>query len=74
MSFFVSAPPAIDLHVRHVIRTCYPDLTANELMYDIKFEFMEPYSGKVYFYSKDNDNVISFSIDEDGEVKITRPF
>lgn len=75
MFFFVSAPPVVDMQVRNVIRACYPEFTANELMYSIKFEYMEPYTGKVYFYSNDdNDNVIEFSIDEEGGVKITRPF
>jgi len=74
MPFFVSVPPMIDMQVRNVVRTCYPELTVNELMYSIKFEFMQPYSGKVYFYSNDDDNIISFSMDEEGGVKITRPF
>ena len=74
MPFFVSVPPMIDMQVRNLIRACYPELTVNELMYSIKFEFMEPYAGKVYFYSNDDDYVISFSMDEEGDVKITRPF
>lgn len=62
------------MQVRRVIRNCYPDLTVNELMYSIKFELMEPYTGKVYFYTHDDDIILSFSMDEDGQIKITRPF
>ena len=74
MPFFVSVPPMIDMKVRNVIRACYPELTVNELTYSIKFEFMEPYAGKVYFYTDDNDIVLSFSMDEDGDVKLTKLF
>lgn len=73
MPFFVSVPPAVDMQVRKVIRACYPELTVNELMYSIKFEFLEPYSGKVYFYTNDDDaNFINFCIDDEGGVKIIR--
>ncbi|MGG5216157.1 hypothetical protein ACQZ19_07135 [Rahnella variigena] len=64
----------IDMQVRKVIRACYPELTFNELMYSIKFELAEPYAGKVYFYTHDDDIILGFSMDEYGEVKITRPF
>lgn len=74
MTFSVSVPPAIDLQVRNVIRSCFPELTFNELMYSIKFELIEPYSGKIYFYTHDDDIIFDFSMGEDGEVKITRPF
>lgn len=73
MPFFVSVPPVVDMQVRNVIRACYPEFTVNELMYSIKFEYMEPYTGKVYFYLNDeDDNIIDFIIDEEGGVKITR--
>lgn len=70
--FFVSVPANIDQIVRKAVCTSFPNLTHNELMYSIKFESTEPYTGKIYFHSNGRDDeIIGFSIDTAGMVTIT---